>query len=77
MVGSYSISGGSLTVCLLNEDRIKAAIKQGRIKGKLVNSPWGGATITENSKNVLAFLASPNSKDLFTCLPELKKVASK
>ncbi|HEX6187328.1 MAG TPA: hypothetical protein VFZ40_04555 [Pyrinomonadaceae bacterium] len=76
MVGSYSIGGDSLTICLLNEDRIRAAIKQGRLKGKLANSPWGGATITENSKSVLAFLASPNSKDLFTCPGELKKVAT-
>lgn len=74
MVASYSMTGDSLTICPLNEGRIRAAIKQGKLKGKLANSLWGGATITENSKNVLAFLTSPNSKDLFTCLGEVKKM---
>ena len=77
MVGRYSTNDDKLTVCLLNVQKVKEAIKKGKLKGEVDLSPWGGATITESSKNVVTFLGSRNSKDLFTCLGELKKVPAK
>ena len=77
MVVRYSINGDTLTLCLLNADKVRAAIKDRKIKGKLGYSQWSGAVITESSKNVLGFLKSPGSKDLFTCLLKSKKVPSK
>ena len=74
ILARYSTNDNKLTVCLLNVEKVKHAIKKGRLKGEVDYSQWGGAIITESSKNVLGFLKSPNSKDLFTCLGEMKKV---
>lgn len=77
MVVRYSISDDKLTVCLLNVDRVKEAIKKRKLKGQVDYSQWGGAIVTEGSRGVVAFLRTATSKDLFTCLPELKKATSK
>jgi len=77
MVARYSTNDDKLTVCLLNVEKVKEAIKKRKLKGKVDYSPSGGAIITESSKNVITFLGSPNSKDLFICLSELKKVPAK
>jgi len=77
MVVRYATNDDKLTVCLLNVDRVKEAIKKGKLKGQIDYSQWGGAIITESSKSVLSFLKSPDNKNMFTCLPELKKVTSK
>lgn len=77
MVASYSINGDKLTVCPMNVGKVAAAINERKIKGTVSSSPGGGANITESSKNVLRLLKSPESRDLFACLPEFTKVTAK
>jgi hypothetical protein len=77
ILAKYATQDDKLTICLLNVDKVKEAIKKGKLKGEVGHTAWGGVTITNSSKGVLTFLKSPNSKDLFTCLGELKKVPAK
>ncbi len=73
MVAKYTIGDESLTVCLLNADKVAAEVKQGKLKGRLGYSSWGGVTVTESSKKIFNLLNSPTNKDLFSCLGELRK----
>jgi hypothetical protein len=77
IIARYSTNENKLTVCLLSVDKVRDAIKKRKLKGRFDYSPSGGALITESSKRVLDLLKSPHRKDLFVCLPELKKVSSK
>jgi hypothetical protein len=76
IVGRYSVDDSKLTICLLNGDKIKQSIKDGKLKGQISNSQWGGVVITENSTGVFNFLRSPETANLFSCIPELKKATS-
>jgi hypothetical protein len=74
IVARYTLDNERLSVCLLNADKIKQAINDKKLKGKVDYSQWGGAVITEKPKAVVEFLGSPNSKNLFNCLPTLSRV---
>ena len=76
IIARYSINEDKLTVCLLVVDKVRDAIEKRKLKGWFEHSPWGGVTITESSKRILDLLKSPDSKNLFVCLPEMKKVTA-
>lgn len=75
VIGRYSIADDKLTVCLLNADKVKQAIKRGELKGGVDSSQWGGAVITESPRRIMALLKSPRTQGLFTCLNALKKTS--
>ncbi len=77
MIAKYTLGDDKLTVCMLNAQKIKEAIKKRTLKGNVGDAQWGGAVITESSNHIVKFLTSPNTKDLFACLPELKKASAK
>lgn len=70
----YVVKGKTLTLYLLDEDKAKAAIKAGKIAGTVEPGTSGDVTITADAKELDAFMARPEAKDLFKLLIVLKKV---
>lgn len=56
---------GRLLLYLMNEDRTKAAIKAGKIKGTVGEGDTGDAVITEDAATLDKFMASPAAIELF------------
>ena len=70
----YAIKGKTLTLYLVDEDKAKAAITAGKIKGTVEPGMSGDVTITAEAKDLDAFMTKPEAKDLFKLLIVLKKV---
>ena len=77
IIAKYVVKDNGLMICIVDVQKVKAAIAKGNLKGEVGQSLESGATITASPKEVLAFLKSPSSKDLFTCLEELRRVPAK
>ena len=77
IIAKYVLKDGELMICIIDVQKVKAAIAKGNLKGEVGQSLESGATITASPKEILAFLKSPSSKDLFTCSEELKRVPAK
>jgi len=56
---------GRLMLYLMNEDRTKAAIKAGKIKGTVGKGEYGDAVITLDAPSLDRFMASPAALALF------------
>lgn len=56
-----------LTLCLMDEDKTKAAINAHKIKGTVGSGAFGDATITADKAELDAFLATPEGRALFNC----------
>jgi hypothetical protein len=70
----YVVKGKTLTLYLIDEDKAKAAITAGKITGTIEPGTAGDVTITTEAKDLDAFMAKPEAKDLFKLLIVLKKV---
>ncbi len=70
----YAMKGRTLTVYLLDEDKTKAAIKAGKLKGTIENGDMGDVTITSEAADLDVFMATPEAAGLFKVLLVLKKV---
>lgn len=70
----YVLKGKTLTLCLLDEDKVKAAIKAGTLKGTIEAGDSGDAAITEDAAALDTFFAKPQAAALFKPLLVLKKV---
>jgi len=77
IIARYVVKDNVLMICIFDVQKVKAAIAKGSLKGEVGQSLESGATITASPKEILAFLKSPSSKDLFTCSEELKRVPAK
>ena len=77
IIAKYVVKDNGLMICIFDVQKVRAAIAQSKVKGEVGQGMLSGATITASPKEVLAFLGSPASKDLFTCLEELKKLPAK
>ncbi|MDE1938847.1 MAG: hypothetical protein KGI68_07490 [Alphaproteobacteria bacterium] len=71
----YTIANGRrLTLYLLDEDKVKEAIKAGRIAGSIEPGNFGDVKITADAKTLDAFMATPEAAKLFKVFITLKKV---
>jgi hypothetical protein len=70
----YSIKGQTLTVSLLDEDKAKAAITAGKLKGTIDPGVSGDVQLTSDGAELDAFMATPEAAGLFKVLLVLKRV---
>lgn len=69
----YLIAGNKLKIWTLNMEKVKAAIKSGRLKGTVTGGPSGGVMVSSESKDVVRFI-NDIADDPFTFLGEFQKV---
>jgi hypothetical protein len=62
----YRLEGASVVLYLMNEDKTKAAIQAGKIKGSVEPGQFGDAIITANQRALDAFIASDEGVALFS-----------
>lgn len=77
IIAKYVVKDVELQICILDVQKVKAAIARGNLKGEVGQSLESGATVTASPKEILLFLKSPSSKELFTCSQELRKLPAK
>jgi hypothetical protein len=70
----YTIKGKTLTLYLLDEDKAKASITAGTIKGTIAPGTSGDVIITADAKDLDAFMARPEAAKLFKVLLVLKNL---
>ncbi|MDE2182909.1 MAG: hypothetical protein KGJ78_07800 [Alphaproteobacteria bacterium] len=70
----YTLKGRTLTLYMLDEDKIKAAIQSGKIAGTVEPGDFGDVKITADAKELDAFFAAPESAQLFKVYMVLKRV---
>jgi hypothetical protein len=70
----YVRKGKTLTLYLLDEKKIKAAIRSGRIKGQIEPGDNGDALIAGSAAELDAFFARSEVEDLFKPMLVLRKV---
>ena len=70
----YVVKGRTLTLYLLDEDKIKAAIKAGKIAGTVGTGDNGDAVITAGAAELDGFLARPDAAQYFQRMFVLRKV---
>ena len=76
----YTVDGDTLTVFSLDEDKVKAAIRSGRVEGTITVNKVGPASydsvaITADGPHLDALLAARDAPALFEQAMTLKKVA--
>jgi len=69
----YTIKGGKLTLYWLDEDKVKVAIKAGRIAGTIEPGDFGDVKITADAAALDAFMATPEAAALFKVLVVLRR----
>jgi len=69
----YTIKGGKLTLYWLDEDKVKAAIKAGKIAGTVESGDFGDVKITAEPAALDAFMATPEAAALFKVFIVLKR----
>ncbi|MDR3527169.1 MAG: hypothetical protein P4L57_07790 [Rhizomicrobium sp.] len=70
----YVLKGKTLTLYLLDEAKVKAAIKAGTLKGTIEPGASGDAVISEDAAALDAFFAKAEAVALFKPMLVLKKV---
>lgn len=70
----YVVKGRTLTLYIIDEDKARAAITAGTIKGTIEPGTSGDVTITADAKELDAFMAKPEAAKLFKVMLVLKKV---
>ena len=69
----YTINGKKLTLYLLDEDKVKEAIKAGKIAGTVESGNFGDVKITADGPALDAFMATPDAVKLFKVFIVLKR----
>ncbi len=69
----YVIKGRTLTLYLFDEEKVKAAITAGAIKGTIEPGDNGDVAITADASELDAFMAKPETATLFKAMLVLKK----
>lgn len=70
----YTIHGHTLTLYLIDEDKAKAAVKAGKIKGEVEPGDMGDVVITADAAELDAFMAKPEAAELFKVMMVLRRV---
>lgn len=70
----YVVKGRTLTIYLMDEDKTKAAVTAGKLKGEIEAGDNGDVAITAEPADLDAFMAKPEAVGLFKVMMVLKKV---
>lgn len=70
----YAVHGPTLTISLLDEDKVKEAIKAGKLEGTIEPGNNGDVVITADAQALDAFMARPEAAALFKRFMVLKRV---
>lgn len=70
----YKMKGQSLTLYWLDEEKTKAAIKAGKLKGSVGPGENGDVQLTSDAAELDAFMATPEAAGLFKVMLVLKRV---
>ena len=76
VIARYSIKDGKLKIWILSVNKVKEAIANGELKGKVGGGAFADVTITYTSQEIAALLKSAKSKALFVCFGEFQRSAS-
>lgn len=74
VIVKHEIKDDALTVWMLDEEKVKAAVKQGKLSGKVKNGAFSEVVVSASSEKLTAFFKSSDSKQLFTLFGRLEKV---
>ena len=69
----YTVKGRTLTLYILDEDKVKAAVQSGRIAGTIESGDAGDVTLTADAKTLDAFFAAPGIAQYYNVYLVLKK----
>jgi hypothetical protein len=69
----YTLKGRTLTLYMLDEDKVKAAIQAGKIAGTVEPGDTGDVVLTAEAKALDAYFASPAAARLYKLYLVLKK----
>ena len=72
LIAKYLVEERQLTLCLPDVERTRAAIASGVLRGESGQGPASGPTVTASPNEILTFLKSRASEDLFVCKPAKK-----
>jgi hypothetical protein len=76
MLARYSIDKDKLRIWILSVDKVKEAIKNRQVEGRVVTGSWFTSVIVSSSPaDIVQFLKRPQSADLFTLFGEYAKVS--
>lgn len=70
----YEIKNDTLTVWMLDEEKVKAVVRQGKLSGKVEDGAFGDVIVSASSEKLAAFFKSSDSKQLFTLFGSFEKV---
>jgi hypothetical protein len=70
----YRIQGDTLTLSMLDKEKVKAAIRAGRIIGTIEPGDNGDVVITSEATELDAFFATPEAAGMFTSTVVLTRV---
>ena len=73
-IAKYEIDSDKLTIWILDLEKIKQAVKEGKLKGEIGTGMLPGVEITDGWAKINALLKSPNSDDFFVRVGEITKV---
>ena len=76
MLVRYTIVGDSLKVWLLDDKRVREAIRDGKLKGEFGPETYSGASVTDSPEKILGYIRT-GGDDAFKFLNEFRKVADK
>ncbi|HEX8922320.1 MAG TPA: hypothetical protein VF766_12670 [Pyrinomonadaceae bacterium] len=75
-LAKYVIKGDKLKVWLLDEKKVRQAVRDGRLKGEIGKETYAGVTITDSAEKILAYLKTAGD-DAFKVFAAFEKVAGK
>jgi hypothetical protein len=76
LIVRYTVSGDELKVWILDDDKVKSAITQGKIKGQ-PGRALGSTTVSDSAEKIAALLEASGGDDLFKLFVKFKRVKRK
>jgi hypothetical protein len=72
-IARYSVVGNKLKIWILSLEKVREAIKSGRLKGTASGGPYDGAIISSPSRDLVRFLKDSHTNEMFVSLGEYER----
>jgi hypothetical protein len=76
LLAKYLITGDRMKVWLIDEKKVRQAIRDGKLKGEIGRETYAGSTITDTPEKILGYLKTAGD-DALEFLADFEKVADK
>jgi hypothetical protein len=76
LLAKYVITGDRMKVWLVDEKKVRQAVTDGKLKGKIGKETYAGVTVTDTPEKILDYLKTTGD-DAFEFLVDFEKVADK